>query len=142
MKKTISFLILIFIINLIGLYNQWYLIYPWFDQVLHFSGGFLMAILLSIYLKNHLLENAKLKNILIVLGAVSFIGITWEFAEYLASQILVESIYRNFGIRTYFIGDLNDTINDLLMDILGAGLFLFVLHFFRNRKTHKIQTNP
>ena len=100
-----------------------------------------MAMLLSVYLKDHLLGNSKLKNTLIILGAVSFIGVTWEFAEYLASQTLIEPIYRIFGFRTYFIGNLDDTINDLLMDILGAGLFSFILHSFGSRKAHKIETD-
>lgn len=141
MKKPIYFLILIFMVNLVSLYRQWYLTYSWSDQILHFSGGFFMAMLLSAYLKDHLLDNSKLKNTLIILGVVSFIGVTWEFAEYLASQMLIEPIYNNFGIKTYFIGDLGDTINDLLMDILGAGLFSFILHSIRGRKTHKPQTN-
>ena len=96
-----------------------------------------MAMLLATYLKDHLFSNSKLKNTLIILGVVTFIGITWEFAEYLASQLLIEPIYRNFGIRAYFIGDLSDTINDLLMDILGAGLYSFILHSLWRRKIHK-----
>ncbi len=138
MRKIIFFLILILAINITGLYYQWYLSYSWFDQVLHFSGGFLIAILFSIYLKDHLLDKSKLKNTLIILGAVSFIGVTWEFAEYIANQTLIEPFYKYFQLHVYFMGDLNDTINDLLMDILGAGLFSFVLHFFRSRKTHKL----
>ena len=141
MRRTIFFLILIFAMDIIGLYYRWYLSYSWFDQVLHFSGGFFMAMLLSKYLKDHLLADSKLKNTLIILGVVSFIGITWEFVEYIANLILSPIIYNEFAIKTYFMGDLNDTINDLLMDILGAGVFAFILHFIRSRKAHQIQTN-
>ena len=70
--------------------------------------------------------SAKLKNYLIIIGAVSFIGVVWEFAEYLANQTLVEPLYNNFGIKAYFIGDLDDTINDLLMDISGAFIWLTI----------------
>lgn len=136
MKKTFLFLVMIFFVNILGLYHRWYLDYSWFDQVLHFSGGFLMAMLLAAYLKDHLLNNSKLKNTLIILGVVSFMGVTWEFAEYIASIVLSPIIYNQFAFKTYFIGDLNDTINDLLMDIVGAGVFSFVLHFIRSRKTH------
>ena len=138
MRRTIFFLILIFVIDIIGLYYQWYLSYSWFDQVLHFSGGFFVARLFSVYLKNHLTDGAKLKNTLIILGTASFIGITWEFVEYIANIILSPIIYNHFSVKTYFMGDLNDTINDLLMDILGAGLFSFILHFFGSRKTHEV----
>lgn len=92
-----------------------------------------MAILLATYLKDHLLDNSKLKNTLIILGVVSFIGATWEFAEYIANTILSPIIYNLFAVKTYFMGDLNDTVNDLLMDILGAGLFAW-LHILRYGK--------
>ena len=141
MRISFIFLVIIFLTNFVGMYNQWYLVYPWFDQILHFSGGFFMAILLSTYLKNHLLDNSKLKNTLIILGVVSFMGITWEFAEYIANLIFSPIIFNLFAIKTYFMGDLSDTINDLLMDILGAGLFSLVLHSLRSRKTHNVQTN-
>lgn len=100
-----------------------------------------MAMLFSTYLKDHLFDNSKIKNTLIVLGVVSFIGVIWEFTEYSANGILSPIIYNLLDIKTYFMGDLNDTINDLLMDILGAGTFAFLLHFLRSRKTHKIETN-
>ncbi|KKR02539.1 MAG: hypothetical protein UT29_C0001G0019 [Candidatus Yanofskybacteria bacterium GW2011_GWA1_39_13] len=136
MKKVLFFLILIFTINIVGMYYQLYLNYSWFDQILHFSGGFFIAMFFSIYLKAHIFENSKLKNTLIILGVASFIGVTWEFAEYIANLVLSPMIYDAFAIRTYFMGDLNDTVNDLLMDILGAGLFSFALHFLRSRKNH------
>ena len=94
-----------------------------------------MAILFSVYLKDHLLNNAKLKNTLIIVGVVSFIGVTWEFTEYIANVILSPIIYNTFAVKTYFMGDLNDTISDLLMDILGVGVFSFIFHFILNRKT-------
>lgn len=125
MKKAFLFLVIIFFVNVLGLYRGWGLNYSWFDQVLHFSGGFFVAMLFSIYLKNHLPSDAKLKNALVLISVVAFIGVIWEFAEYLAGQILIEPIYKNFDIKTYFIGDIDDTINDLLMDILGAILFVF-----------------
>ena|SRR3989344_6479550 len=137
MKRAIYFLILIFTINAVGMYCQWYLTYPWFDHVLHFSGGFFIAWLFSVYLKNHLLADTKIKNALIIVGVTVFIGVLWEFAEYSANLLASPAIYKYYGVKTYFIGDLADTVNDLLMDTLGA-CTLFILHSFRSRKTHKI----
>ena len=134
MKKVIFLLIAMLVINMVGMYYQWYLNYSWFDLFLHFSCGFLVAILFSIYLKDHLINGSKIKNVLIILGATSFIGVTWEFAEYIANQTLIEPVYKYFQIRAYFMGDLNDTLNDLLMDILGATLFAGSFLFW-HRKT-------
>jgi len=89
-----------------------------------------VAMLFSEYLKDHFYKNSKIKNTLIIIGVTSFIGITWEFAEYIANVIVSPIIYDRFAIRTYFMGDLNDTVNDLLMDVTGAGIFSIIFHSF------------
>lgn len=151
MKRAFFFLVIIFAVNLPGLYYQWYLDFWWFDVVLHFLGGFFIAMFFAAYLKDHLLNNSKpgalnklsarpstddisalVKNALILVGAAMFIGVIWEFAEYIANQTLTEPFYRYFGVKAYFMGDLSDTVNDLTMDMLGAGLFaLSRTKFFR-----------
>jgi len=95
-----------------------------------------VAMFMAAYLKDRLVPKTDTKNILIVVGATLFIGVIWEFAEFIANQVLIEPFYRWFGIRTYFMGDLKDTINDLLMDMLGALTFIF-LHFLWRRNSHK-----
>ena len=130
MKKAIFVLATIFISNLVGMYFGMYM-YWWFDMIHHFLGGFFVAMLMVHYLK---VEELRIKNnelgiikkCLIMVGVVSFIGVIWELAEYLASQTLIEPMYKYFQIKAYFIGDLDDTINDLLMDILGAFAWLAV----------------
>ena len=128
MKKAILILAIIFISNLVGLYFGMYSVW-WFDMIHHFLGGFFVAMLMWHYLSdgpNSIFHTPypKLKQYLILVGAVSFIGVVWEFTEYLASQTLIEPMYKYLHIRAYFIGDLDDTINDLLMDILGALSFM------------------
>lgn len=94
-----------------------------------------MAMFMAGYLKEHLKTGDVLKKILIIAGATMFIGVVWEFAEYIANQVLVEPIYRYFHIRAYFMGDLEDTVTDLSMDAWGAIAFS-TLHLFRSRKAH------
>lgn len=104
-------------------------------MTLHFLGGVFIAMFFAAYLEEHISNTAKLKNTLIIVGAAMLIGVTWEFAEYIANQTLIELFYRYFGVRAYFMGDLSDTINDLTMDMLGAGLFAW-LHLLRRGKSH------
>jgi uncharacterized membrane protein YjdF len=101
----------------------------WFDMALHFLGGFFVAMLMVSYLAD-VKTSSKLKNYLIIVGAVSFIGVVWEFSEYLASQTLTNPLYNHLGIRAYFMGSIDDTMNDLLMDILGA--FSWLVFFRKN----------
>jgi len=124
MKKAFVVLAVIFLINLPGVYYGWYDEFWWFDTALHFFGGFFVAMLMAAYLKDHLLPQEKIKNALIIAGATVFIGVIWEFAEYIGNQTLIDLIYERFEIRTYFMGDLNDTISDLLTDVIGATTFI------------------
>jgi hypothetical protein len=133
MKKAFIYLIGVFVANLFSLYYGWYLDFWWIDIVFHFLGGFFMAMFLADYLKDHFLPNKFISNTLIVVGATIFIGVVWEFSEYLANQILVEPFYDWFGITAYFMGDLVDTIVDLLMDILGALAFIGLYRPFRKQ---------
>lgn len=131
MKKAIFFLVSLLAINTVGMYYNWYLEFQWFDMTLHFLGGLFIAMLMWHYLGNDLPNNG-LKRILVVVGCAAFIGVVWEFCEYLANQILSDWIFQKWQFRTYFIGDLDDTLNDLLMDILGALALSF--HFFGRSK--------
>ncbi|HEY4474620.1 MAG TPA: hypothetical protein VJC06_01715 [Candidatus Paceibacterota bacterium] len=140
MKRSLIFLVSIFVVNLVGLYYQWYLVYPWFDQTLHFLGGSFIAMLMANYLSEYFVNKNTLKNLLIIVGVTVFIGVAWEFAEYIANQTLIEPVYIYFKVHAYFMGDLDDTVSDLLMDILGATT-LSLLHLRRRRKSHEVQTN-
>ena len=140
MKRSLIFLVSIFVVNLVGLYYQWYLVYPWFDQTLHFLGGSFIAMLMANYLSEYFVNKNTLKNLLIIVGVTVFIGVAWEFAEYIANQTLIEPVYIYFKVHAYFMGDLDDTVSDLLMDILGATT-LSLLHLRRSRKSHEVQTN-
>ena len=104
----------------------------WFDVISHLMGGFFVAMLFRYYLEDHFLENKPIQNLLVLVGATIFIGVVWEFVEYIANQTLIEPFYRWFGIRAYFMGDLNDTIKDLLNDTMGGlASSLIFLKFLR-----------
>lgn len=132
MKKAFIGLVAVFAINMPSLYYGWYLKWDWIDIILHFSGGFFVAMFMADYLKDRLVSGQWIKNTLVVAGATIFIGVVWEFAEFIANQTLIDFVYNKFGIRAYFMGDLADTVNDLLMDTLGAFTFFFL--FYKNKK--------
>ena len=131
MKKAFFFLMLLFGVNIPSLYYGWYLEFDWIDVILHSLGGFFVAMFVADYLKDRLIPKGWIKNTLIVVGATTFIGVVWEFAEFIANQTLIDFIYNKFKIRAYFMGDLNDTVLDLLMDILGA---ITLMSFYFSKK--------
>ena len=133
MKKAFFFLILLFGVNIPSLYYGWYLKFNWVDVILHFLGGFFVAMFMADYLKDRFIPREWIKNTLIIAGATIFIGVVWEFAEFIANQTLAKLLYRWFSIMGYFMGDLNDTVLDLLMDIIGS-LTLTSFYSLKNRR--------
>lgn len=80
-----------------------------------------MALLFSQYLKQHFLPNSKTTNTLILVGSTVLIGVVWEFAEYLANHTIREPLQAAYGPKAPdFMGNLDDTISDLLIDMLGS----------------------
>jgi len=126
MRLAILFLILVFLVDLLGFYIGSYRFY-FYDIVLHFFGGFFVAMFFYGYLKEYM-TGRKIKKLLIIVGATVFIGVFWEFSEYLATVFLGDYLYNNYGI-TCCMGDLNDTVNDLAMDILGAIIYTTITLF-------------
>lgn len=132
MRRTIIILSIILAFNIIGIYYNWYLNWWWFDIVSHFLGGFFIAMLMADYLKGHFLPGEIIKNILIIVGATIFIGVVWEFCEYIANQTLIRPTKQYLGINAYFMGDLDDTVTDMMLDIVGS--FLFAISYLKKFK--------
>lgn len=131
MKPTLGpwILIITFLANFVfGFGLRLYARAPLFDITLHFLGG------LGIFLTLHQLLFKKFPTAspfywsFLIIGATTLIGVLWEFAEY-TGNIFFGTIS---GIE--LIGDLNDTLADLFMDMLGAS-FGAMLYFFTRRKT-------
>lgn len=96
------------------------------DPILHFSGGFFVAMFFAGYLKHLQIGNPgspRLKRVLILISVTVFIGVVWEFSEYLATNFLGNYLYENHRVICC-MGNLDDTISDLLMDTLGAATFV------------------
>lgn len=127
MKTAILFLILIFLIDMLGFYISSYRI-PLYDVILHFFGGFFVAMFFSHYFKNLIPGNPgtpELKKVFIVVSAVIFVGAMWEIAEYIATKTFGSYLYETYQV-VCCIGNLDDTIGDLAIDITGAITFVSV----------------
>ena len=60
------------------------------------------------------------------------VGVVWEFFEFILNQTAREAAQAAFGLRVDFMGDISDTMTDLLMDMLGA--FTIAGLFLKNKK--------
>jgi hypothetical protein len=134
MKKAFIALVILFLSNIPSMYYSWYKIFNWVDIVQHFLGGFFVAMFFYYYLYDRLREKEFLKNSIIVVGSTILVGVLWEFAEFVANKTLIEPTYKYFKIRAYFMGNLTDTMGDLLMDITGALSYFVGVTLFKRKQ--------
>lgn len=134
-KFPIFALIALLLVNIYpGWIYKWYITQPFFDTTLHFLGGFFVAMLIFSFYQNDFKKSPFFFRSIALLGIVMGVGVIWEFTEYIANQILVEPLKNIFQVQTYFIGTLDDTIEDLFMDLIG-GLTFIILHLLRRRNS-------
>lgn len=115
---SLGILIVILCFFWIGLFLDWDRSFWWFDDVLHFSGGFWLASIFEYLI--YRLELAVINRhfwvkLILGLGFVVLIGVLWEFHEYLADIYLRSA---------FFQSSIKDTVSDLALDLLGGLLFL------------------
>lgn len=103
--------IVIAVLHYISLKYYLYWTVYWFDILMHFLGGFLIAIFVVFILYSYSdfksLKKHKIFLAALIIGATLSVGLGWELWE----------IFVGF---TNTLKDLNDTIIDIIMDVLGS----------------------
>jgi hypothetical protein len=99
---------------------SWYWQYWWFDIIMHFTGGFFVALsALYLYFHSEYIQprhhNAWF-TILCALGAGAVIGIFWEFFEF-SIDLYTERTINGISVINQKVGD---TLSDLFFDMFGA----------------------
>ena len=82
----------------------------------HFLGGVWVASLMFC-----LMRNGSSPTFLYILGFVAFIGVGWEFFEFILDRYITMAGY------TYLPGVYEDTLSDLFFDLFG-GSFAYILY--------------
>ena len=102
-----------------------YFLIPWVDIPLHFFGGLWVYVFARYLAMRFDLEiNSQfpvLAKFIIFIGAVFFVGVFWEFWEFVLDRYLIHSGY------SLLLGVYEDTLKDLFMDFLGGAFgFIFI----------------
>jgi hypothetical protein len=117
----------IFVSEQLGLYYA----LPGFDKVLHVIGGIVAAWFVLTLFQQDIAHMVAWKQALIFVGIAAFIGLVWEWAEYLSNFTRETAPW---WYHYYHGGDLADTLGDLLADTIGAALLtLWALRKERSR---------
>ncbi len=118
-----SFLFLLVAFDFLLLYIGAFGVFSWIDIPLHLLGGILVG--MSIFLTLNYLQDIEaigldnMTRFVFIVSFVSLFAVSWEFFEFLLTYIT------GFG----FQGNLNDTMADLFLGILGgvlAGFYGFL----------------
>lgn len=95
------------------------------NKISHFIGGAVVAWFFALVVQKDIFNKMKfIEKMLFLSGCSALVGCSWEFAEFFSEKYM-ENICP-FIWKILQIGDLNDTVTDLLSDILG-GLFVAVI---------------
>ena len=107
---------------------RFYGTYAWYDQVAHFIGGAVVALvifnlLIALYSANKI--NLPSKGIAaIAIGISMALGSVYELEEYLEDVVF----------NSNRLGDAFDTGNDMLLNTVGAVVIIVILVIIRRRK--------
>ena len=119
------FFICIFTYRWIGLKYELFFMFWWYDVVAHFLGG-IWVVALALSLKKIFYFEIQgayggWALLVFVLGMVILAGVFWEWWEFVSDRYI---FYTNF---TYLPNVFEDTLKDLLVDLLGgiAGFLIF-----------------
>jgi len=112
------FILASLLIDLFGDIFGWYAAYAWYDKFAHFMGGVSAAIAMVIVLRaTNVLPDVSVQpqrsfgmQLLIVVALVTLLGVFYELEEYAETVIL----------KNNRLGDMLDTPNDLLLNLLGS----------------------
>ncbi len=113
-KLLATLIFFIFVINFLANKFYWYYSIWYFDIIMHFLGGFWLA-LVAVYLFKP--TNNFLQSIPRLLLFVLVLGLGWEVFEFL---------FNNYLAQNYF--DFWDSLSDVLFDVIGGLCAILYLH--------------
>lgn len=93
---------------------------PYFDKMLHLLGGVAVAWFALAFIQKDIAPITIWKQLIIVVGIATLIGVVWEWAEY-GSNFTKHSV--PLWYHYFHGGSIADTLGDLAADILGATIF-------------------
>lgn len=113
--RLASLIFFIFLLNYLAMKFHWYSSIWYLDMPMHFLGGVWLGLIFIWFFR---LKEIDIKIILEIIFCVLFVGILWEYFEYIVN---IYTTQNNFNIL--------DTTSDILFDLSG-GLFS-IFYFLR-----------
>ena len=123
-KFYFSLFVAFFIItvNYYANFYQVYWIFPWFDIPMHILGGVMVGLFAQTAMDKLDRHKINKKRFMLAVSAALIVGVLWELAEW------------HYGV-TDGLGPVSrlDTIKDIMDDIIGGALSIWVWGFLFNK---------
>ena len=136
---------------ILGEILDFYVKLKWWDSFLHFTTGMAIALLSFsfINLLNNNIDNFKINTIFAVFFAFTMtitVGVVWEIIEFASDSWFNTNMQRAYvstlnGRGEALVGQsaLKDTMKDLILDSLGAGLMCAICGISISKKKFQIE---
>jgi hypothetical protein len=127
----VTLLILVLAVQAVGITENWFLSFTWLDNILHFAGGLWVGIFFFYFFPKETLAktirsgSSRYLIALLALSFVALIGVGWEFFEF-----SLDRIFTILGAAALNQPSLQDTMSDLLLDLLGGGFSVLLYTLF------------
>lgn len=109
-------------LNFVALYIGeefgFYYRFAYIDKVFHFLGGVVAAWFFFVLLGERAKSFSALRMVLIAMVFVYFVGVVWEFLEYIST--VYSPIYAPWLQHYFSIGSWLDSLGDLVADMAGG----------------------
>ncbi len=134
----------IFAAQVLGEMNDFYNTIPWWDTMLHTTSGIVLGLIgfLFVYLLNEKGDaNVNLSPVFVVIFAFCFaltIGVFWEFFEYGADRLFGYNMQK---FRMPGQDGLVDTMNDLIVDTVGASVACIIGWLYMKKQNDTLFNN-
>ena len=117
---TVGTILLVGVLHLPAVVNDWYFYFWWYDVMMHAFGGLAIGFLAmtlwaELESRSAVTWKAFFLQLGFVLGFVALVGIGWEWAEAFADAVILPAL----GMTDAQLG-LTDTMLDLYFDLLGG----------------------
>lgn len=118
-RTAVLGLAIVYIIDWVWVFTRVFYRMPTADAVFHFLGGLFVGLFfVDFFWKALAVERGLRRDAAIIVGLTLLVGLAWEVHEYLL-DLAVGGFFKARDLDCC-IGDLADTLSDLLLDALGA----------------------
>ena len=116
---TLKIILGIFLLNTLAGFLYWYAIFPWFDNMMHFFGGFWVAVAtISVFWKIFSIQKSQILKLVFVVLWVLFVGLVWEIYEFGVQDL----------IKVTGIASIPGSISDLIFDTIGGVVAFLIIN--------------